>query len=167
MNEPFIGGDLDAIAASGGKLVDTGTEVLGCGEKIKGAATDLNTEITAAMTRVMGTFGTVSTELMDSIAAGKASLEGTTWGGNSAQVATDVEIELTAAVTKLDTEARERLQAEQNAFNERAALIMAEVGDAYHTLTGEIDGRYKALGNAAQTTAANFAEADKTITIGA
>ena len=165
MDNRHIGGNLQDITDAGGSLKEVGGKTDDTTRQTKEAAEFLLTEVDTAMANLKKSFNVTAGELTDKITAADNRLGAATWTGTARETADNVRLELNTGVGNVIKAANENLDAEKLAFQNRVGALIDHIDTEFRTVMGEVNDKYTALGAAAQQTAVNLAEADKTIQV--
>lgn len=162
----FISGNLEEMRASATKMEATATSATESGVKTHTATVELKADIEGAMTRVLNSFTAIGDDINGFVVDTQTQLVQAGWDGASREAATRLGADLQKQVSDLVGLTSDALTAEQTAFLGRADAVLAEIGDKFKALMDHAHTQYADLGNAVNTTAANFEEADRTISVG-
>ena len=166
MGAAFIGGNLASIESAAARLVDSGTEAVGTGEKTKAAAVELNDAVEAAMSSLLKRFEGVSADLTNDISAAHRQLQDSDWQGASRDNALAIKADLESQVRGVLEQATLSLQEEQRMFTMRSSALVAGIQDQFVAVMGNVNEEYDRLATASRTTLQNLEAADQTIRMG-
>ncbi len=162
----IIGGNLNDIAASASRLDDSALMALQTQEQTKGAGGVLQDAVTDATQQLITQFQEIASSMVGDIEQSHRVLAGADWNGQSQRNAIAIKEQLKAEVGRVLDEATLAFQAEQRAFNGRAAELMAQIDGSFGQVMKQVDVQYRDLATAAKTMRDNLEAADQTIRMG-
>ncbi len=162
----FIGGNLDAIAESAGRMDQSAALAVTTGEQTKSAAETLQGAIEQAMGELVSKFNGIADEMRQDINTTHTQLMNTDWKGSSRDNAVAIKEQLQTQVNTVLNNATTTLDNEKRAFNDRATAIVESVNSEFKTVMNNVDAEYKNLANASRQTRENLLAADATIKMG-
>jgi len=164
--QAFIGGNLQSIEESAGRLDQSGAAAITSGDTTATAAGELNDAITEAMDRLIRTFETIAGDLETDISASHGQLVRTDWQGASRDNAVAIKEQLQSQVKEVMGSATSNLTAERNAFTTRAGELLDSINGEFKTVMRRVDEEYAGLAAASRKTRDNLMAADATIMMG-
>ena len=159
----FIGGNLEDLEASAGRLVESGALAVVTGSDTHAAAMVLSEAIDEAMSRLVSTFEGIAEALTTDIAGSHSVLASSDWQGQSRENALVLKERLQGQVNAVLTTATANLSMEKTTFITRAQALVDNIQTEFQRVMNEIDGEYTQLAAASRRTRDNLALADQTI----
>lgn len=162
----FIGGNLDAIAASADRIDKSAAMAITTGESTASAADLLQTAVNDAMADLIKKFDVIAGDLNEDITTAHGQLVDADWKGASRDNAVAIKQQLQTQVTTVLGNATTNLGLERDAFNQRASAIVDSVNKEFKTVMTQIDTEFSSLAKASRQTRENLLAADGTIKMG-
>ena len=159
----FIGGNLEDIEASAGRLVESGALAASTGSDTHAAAMVLSESIDEAMSRLVSTFEGIAETLTTDIARSHSVLAASDWQGQSRENALVLKERLQGQVNAVLASATANLSMEKTTFVGRAQALVDNVQSEFQRVMTDIDTEYAQLAAASRRTRDNLALADQTI----
>ena len=141
----FIGGNLEDIETSAGRLVESGALAVATGSDTHAAAMILSEAINEAMSRLVSTFEGIADALTTDIAQSHSVLAASDWQGQSRENALVLKERLQGQVNAVLTTATANLSTEKTTFITRAQALVDNIQTEFQRVMNEIDGEYTQL----------------------
>ena len=161
-----IGADIASLEAAAQRVRASGTNAKALDTRTVTAGDELVATVTDAQARLLKSFNETAADLNTEVNESHRVLVESDWSGSSKDAAVEIKSELQREIARVLGEAEEALGNELLAFKERTTELMTHVNTEFAALTKQVEERYGALADAADATAANFLEADRTISVG-